>query len=487
MFDYIEESATYDAAIAKLQNLYTKPPNEVFARHLLAITKQQSGQTLDKFLFSLQKLARDCNFRAVSGDQYKKEMIRDVFINGLVSHGIRQRLLENRELGLENAVEKARAMELAQKNSEFYSNIPESRNNLAAASGITNLYNDDDVSKDSLCPSMSVNKQETASSVSKICSFCGRPYHLRSLCPARNATCYKCQKKEHFANVCKSKPTKNTNASMSNSVLCVIHKTPDCLARASLVAQIADTELSALIDTSSSMSFINGNTAKRLNIAISLCFDNISMAFSSFTENVRGCCNVDVHINGNLYRNVNLKVLKNLCSDALSGQDFQSMHKHVIFQYEGEKDDFVVSKTSFALTPASTQFPSLFQNLSKNCKPIAVKSRRFNADDQLFIGQEIDRLRSEGIIKPSISLWRAQIVVVKDTENNKHRMCIDYSQTVNLFTELDTYPLPKIEFLVNELAKYCVFSTFDRRSAYHQILIAEKDRPFTALEACGTL
>ena len=66
-------------------------------------------------------------------------------------------------------------------------------------------------------------------------------------------------------------------------------------------------------------------------------------------------------------------------------------------------------------------------------------------------------------------------------------MCIDYSQTVNLFTELDAYPLPKIEFLENELAKYRVFSTIDLRSAYHQILIAEKDRPFTAFEACGKL
>ena len=192
VFEYIEESAAYEAAIAKLQDLYIKVPNEVFARHLLATTKQQSGQTLE-FLLSLQKLARDCNFRTVSGNQYK-EMIHDASIIGLVSHGIRQRLLENRELHLKNAVEKARAMELAQKNSEFYSNIPESRNNLAAASRITNLCNDDGVSKDSLCPSISVNKQETASSVSKICSFCGRPYHLRSLCPVRNATCYKCQK-----------------------------------------------------------------------------------------------------------------------------------------------------------------------------------------------------------------------------------------------------------------------------------------------------
>ena len=62
-------------------------------------------------------------------------------------------------------------------------------------------------------------------------------------------------------------------------------------------------------------------------------------------------------------------------------------------------------------------------------------------------------------------------------------MCVDYSQTVNLFTKLDAYPLPKIKFLVNELAKYCAFSTFDLCSAYHQILIAENDQPFTTFEA----
>ena len=56
----------------------------------------------------------------------------------------------------------------------------------------------------------------------------------------------------------------------------------------------------------------------------------------------------------------------------------------------------------------------------------------------MFINKEIDRLYSEGIIKPSMSPWRAQIVVVKDASNNKRRMCVDYSQTVNLFTDRQT-------------------------------------------------
>ena len=125
VYEYIEEATTYDTAIGTLRNLFSKAPNEVFARHLLATAKQEPGRILDEFLLSLQKLAQDCNFRAVTGVRNKQEMIRDAFINGLPSPGIRQRLLEHHELNLETAVEKARAMELAQKSCEYYSQSPD--------------------------------------------------------------------------------------------------------------------------------------------------------------------------------------------------------------------------------------------------------------------------------------------------------------------------------------------------------------------------
>jgi len=74
----------------------------------------------------------------------------------------------------------------------------------------------------------------------------------------------------------------------------------------------------------------------------------------------------------------------------------------------------------------------LFDNLLPECKPIAVKSRRFNAEDKEFIRCEIDRLSKEGIIQPNVSPWRAQVVIVKDDENKKKRMCIGYWQIINL-------------------------------------------------------
>jgi len=85
----------------------------------------------------------------------------------------------------------------------------------------------------------------------------------------------------------------------------------------------------------------------------------------------------------------------------------------------------------------------LFSNLTAGVKPIATKSRRFSNEDRLFIQDNVDKMLSEGVIRPSSSPWRAQVHIVKDEANRyKKRLCIHYSQTINIYTELDAYPLP---------------------------------------------
>ena len=59
--------------------------------------------------------------------------------------------------------------------------------------------------------------------------------------------------------------------------------------------------------------------------------------------------------------------------------------------------------------------------------------------------------------------------------SRKKRLCVNYSQTVNMFTQIDAYPLPRIDNLVNKLSAYTVLSTFDLMSAYHQIPILGSD------------
>ena len=203
-------------------------------------------------------------------------------------------------------------------------------------------------------------------------------------------------------------------------------------------------------------------------------------------------------LSGHRCNNVRVDVLKNLCSDIILGYNFQKQHKNLIFSLNGTKPDLIVPgathshvsvvnncKANVSKT-AVIEPPSVFRNLSKDVRPIATKSRHFNKYDRAFIAEQISALLQGGLIRRSYSPWRAQIVMVKG-EHQKKRMCIDYSQTINLFTELDAYPLPPIEDMVNELSQYRVFSTYDLNSAYHQIPLKELERKYTAFEGLGSL
>ena len=66
-------------------------------------------------------------------------------------------------------------------------------------------------------------------------------------------------------------------------------------------------------------------------------------------------------------------------------------------------------------------------------------------------------------------------------------MVINYSQKVNSFTHLDAYPLPRIDELINEIAKTKYYSTVDLKSAYYQVPLAKEDKELTAFEANGKL
>ena len=76
-------------------------------------------------------------------------------------------------------------------------------------------------------------------------------------------------------------------------------------------------------------------------------------------------------------------------------------------------------------------------------------------------------------------------MVVKGKQ--KCRLCIDYSQIINQYTEENAYPIPRIDEIVNQLAHYKYFSKYDLKSAYYQVPIKAEDKKFTAFEANGRL
>ena len=83
---------------------------------------------------------------------------------------------------------------------------------------------------------------------------------------------------------------------------------------------------------------------------------------------------------------------------------------------------------------------------------IATKSRNYSKADQDFICNEVKCVVEAGIIESNNSPRRPQELVVN--EKSKRRMVVDYSERINKYTQLDVYPLTKINEVVDSIAKY---------------------------------
>ena len=134
----------------------------------------------------------DCDFKEVSATQHKQEAIRDAFTSGLQSKEIWQRLLEEKDITLQDTVDKALSLEAAQKNAEKFNNSVRSYEDPVAVAATSANRGNEIVLEDKL-----ETIQYTAASADK-CSYCGNKRHERSRCPAKDKFCFKCGKKGAF-------------------------------------------------------------------------------------------------------------------------------------------------------------------------------------------------------------------------------------------------------------------------------------------------
>lgn len=467
VFAYISECTTFTAAIEYLEKLYVKPKNEIFARHILATRKQKPGESLDDYMQELKQLSADCNFKDATAAEYRNNSIRDAFITGLASNQIRQRLLENDTLTLDLAFNQARSLEMAQKQSASYSGFDDSFTAAQTKADLTNSFETAEAgNKGQLC----------ATNIAK-CYFCGQRRHSRNQCPAKDAICRKCNKTGHFAKVCRSSTT-----AVMPTLAVISAAAPSSLNKTVIPVYVNDTKVDGLVDSGSTDSFVSGLVVNRLNIKTFNSQKVVGMASSSLKTTITRRVAVDLVINDHSYTNQTLFVVDDLCADVIIGHDILEQHKTVNLFLGGSKESLNVC----ALSTASVPPVSIFSSLDKSQKPIASKSRRYTKPEQDFIKQEVDKLLKEAVIEPSISPWRAQVLVATGS-SGKRRLVVDYSCTVNRYTSLDAYPLPRIDDIVQQVAQYSVFSTIDLRSAYHQIPILESEKLFTAFEANGRL
>ena len=97
------------------------------------------------------------------------------------------------------------------------------------------------------------------------------------------------------------------------------------------------------------------------------------------------------------------------------------------------------------------------------------------------IGQQLNRLECDGVIKKVfLSSWAAPIVAVPKKDGH-FRICGDYEVTINPSLEVDQYPLPNPTDLYASLTGGQKFTKLDLSQAYQQLLLDKASLELTTI------
>ena len=125
-------------------------------------------------------------------------------------------------------------------------------------------------------------------------------------------------------------------------------------------------------------------------------------------------------------------------------------------------------------------------NVIPSFKPIKQKRRSFAPERQKVINEEVDKLLHAGAIREVEYLeWLANVVLVKKA-NGKWRLCINFTD-VNKACPKDSFPLPRIDLIVDAIAGQELLSFMDAFSGYNQTSMGPDNQEKTSfVTAQGT-
>ncbi|KAL5555767.1 hypothetical protein UlMin_038003 [Ulmus minor] len=118
-------------------------------------------------------------------------------------------------------------------------------------------------------------------------------------------------------------------------------------------------------------------------------------------------------------------------------------------------------------------------NIDPSFRPVKQKRRTFNAERYMAINTEVDKLlKADFIREANYPEWIANVVLVKKANGN-WRVCVDFTD-LNKACPKDSFPLPRIDQLVDATAGHELLSFMDAYSGYNQIRMHQPDQEHTA-------
>ena len=111
-------------------------------------------------------------------------------------------------------------------------------------------------------------------------------------------------------------------------------------------------------------------------------------------------------------------------------------------------------------------------------EPFKEKFRRIAPPLLDEVREHLQEMLDGGAIRPSQSAWCNAVVLVRKKDGGL-RFCIDFWR-LNARTKKDSYPLPRMQEMMESMVRAQFFSTMDLKSSFWQVKMSEKSRQYTA-------
>ena len=476
----------YEKTVAALNKYFVPKVNSSVARRRFKAITPSGTETVGQFATRLRKAVKDCEY----GTTETENQIRDEILEKCASNYIRRKCYEEAQGG--NVLTLSRTLEIAAQCEEIELQLAElsTGGGTEAEKGHVNRV---------AAASQKSDKTKTGKSKKNIqCYRCGKYGHMSKdpECPARGKTCSKCQGKDHFATVCRTKDGKKKHEKQEKSGESVkavdehyaftIQIKRDDEPMLDIVA--GNKPLKVLIDSGASCNIVGVDTwedLKRQGIDCKSRATNGKKLYAYASEkpiNVKGTFETTVECGS---RAVKTSFM------VIDGNGVPLLGKETAMNLGVLKIGVDIAAVADTKTMIAGQYPELFRGVGKlnthqmkihireDAKPVAQPMRRIPFNLRGKVERKLDELMKADIIEPVVgpTNW-LNPVVVAPKPNGEIRLCLDMRRANEAIVR-ERHPIPTVDEVLQDLNGSKVFSKLDLKWGYHQMELTPESRDIT--------
>lgn len=486
-----EDRKDYQKVIDKFDSFFAVRRNVIFERARFNRRDQKEGETAEQYVMTLYGMVENCDY-----GPYKDEMLRDRIVVGIRDTTLSDRLQLDRDLTLEKAVQMVRQKEaVREQRGQLQSRGDGSKENPITldevksgrhGGGATSRREakEPPLKQGRGGPRGNSPRQLGGAKSGRKCKRCGKGHTHGDQCPAKSATCYKCNRKGHFSAFCFSKTVAEITGeqSLDSAFLGTLQGgTPSSWSTTLL---LNGEEVPFKLDTGAEVTAISELTYQRLK----------RVKLHPASRILYGPTQQSLRVTGQFQATLTkdrktstqtVYVISGLKSNLLGLPAISSLH--LASQVDTTSEDQAKHKGEDIIQ----RFPALFQGLGTLGEEYTIRLREGVRPYALYtprnvpfplrpkVKAELDRMERLGVITKvtTPTQWCAGMVVVPKKSGDV-RICVDL-KPLNEGVLRETHPIPPVDETLAQLSGASVFSKVDANSGFWQVPLAPESRPLT--------